>query len=299
MADPATFTAVDLSRLPAPALIETLSFEAIYAELLAGLRAALPDFDATVESEPLVKLLQVYAYRELLLRGRVNDAARAVMVAYAVRSDLDQLGALMGVARKILAAADPDTATPEILEGDDDFRRRIILAPEGFSVAGPEGAYIFHALGAAPDILDASAISPAPGEVVVTILSRTGNGAASEPLVAIAEAYLSDEQRRPLTDFVTVQSVQIIDYAVDAAISTFAGPDSAIVLAQARAGLAAYQLRSHRLGRDITRSGLIAALCVEGVHNVTLNSPAADLILDRTQAAHCTTAIVAHVGVGE
>lgn len=77
MADPSTFTAVDLSRLPAPTIVETLDFDTIYGQMLAALQALVPAFDATVESDPVIKLLQVAAYRELLLRARVNDAARA------------------------------------------------------------------------------------------------------------------------------------------------------------------------------------------------------------------------------
>ena len=67
------------------------------------------------------------------------------------------------------------------MESDPDFRRRIQLAPEGFSVAGPEGAYIFHALSADPGVLDACATSPSPGEVVVTVLARAGDGTAARP----------------------------------------------------------------------------------------------------------------------
>jgi len=87
--DSAAFTPVDLSRLPAPQVIATLSFEAIYADLLAGLQAMVPDFDATIESDPAVKLLQLVAYREMLIRAKINDAARAVMPAFAVGADLD------------------------------------------------------------------------------------------------------------------------------------------------------------------------------------------------------------------
>ncbi len=295
----ATFTAVDLSRLPAPAVIEALSYEQIYAEMLARLKALLPDFDATVESDPAVKVLQVAAYREFLLRADVNDAARAVMPAYATGSDLDQLAALMGVARLLLTPANTETGAPAVYESDDDFRRRLVLAPEGYSVAGPEGAYIFHALSAASDVLDASATSPAPGEVVVTILSRTGNGVASAALVAAVDTYVSAETRRPLTDHVTIRSATIVDYRVEATIRTYAGPDSTIVLAEAQKRLAAYVADNHRLGRDITRSGIYAALHVEGVQNVLLTAPAADVVLDRTQASWCSAIAIGFAGLGE
>ncbi|HEY0626686.1 MAG TPA: baseplate J/gp47 family protein [Allosphingosinicella sp.] len=294
-----TFTAVDLSRLPAPAVIEELSFEAIYAAMLARLQELLPGFDATVESDPAVKVLQVAAYRELLLRQRINDAARAVMPAYAVGADLDNLAALMGVTRLELSPADPDTNAPAVMESDADLRRRLVLAPEGFSVAGPAGAYIFHALSASGDVLDASATSPVPGQVIVTVLARDGSGVPDAALLDLVEAHVSDENRRPLTDEVIVQAAQIVNYQIEATIKTFAGPDGSIVLAEAQRRIEEYIELSHRLGRDITRSAVLAALHCEGVQNVTLASPAADIVVTRLQAPWCTALSVTHAGLGE
>lgn len=327
-----TFTAVDLSKLPAPAVVEALEYEAVLADLIATTKVLMPDF-VVRESDPAVKILEIVAYRELLLRQRVNDAARAVMVAYAEGDDLDNLGALMGVARLVLAAADEDAGTPATMESDEDFRRRIVLAPEGYSVAGPEGAYIYHALSADARMLDASATSPEPddiralvldtlaaggaaqalvaamtaaldaavwpGQVVVSALSREEDGTAPQDLVDAVAAYVSAEERRPLTDYVTVQSAEIISYRVVASLTTYAGPDGSVVLENARAGLAAYVGANHRLGRDITISGLHAALHVEGVQNVVLTEPAADIVLDRTQAAYCTETDISYAGVGE
>ncbi|MDR6128047.1 baseplate J/gp47 family protein [Sphingomonas sp. SORGH_AS_0438] len=295
----AAFTPIDLSRLPAPEVLETLSFEAIYADLLASLQAMVPDFDATIESDPAVKLLQLVAYREMLLRARINDAARAVMPAFAVGADLDQLAALLGVARLTRDPGDPTRGVPAVMETDDEFRRRLVLAPEGYSVAGPEGAYIFHALSADPAVLDASATSPTPGRVVVTILSRVNDGTASAALVATVMAYLSADTRRPMTDALTVQPATIIRYAIDATIRTFDGPDASIVLKTARARLDDYVAACHRLGRDVARSGILAALHVEGVVSVQLAAPAADIPVDRTQAPWCTGIAITHAGIGE
>lgn len=295
----ATFTAVDLSRLPAPAVVEQLSYEAILQEMLTRLQVLLPDFTATVESDPVMKILEIAAYREHLLRQRVNEAARAVMPAYAIGSDLDNLAALFGITRLVIDPGDPEHGVAATLESDTDFRRRLVLAPEGYSVAGPEGAYISHALAADPDVLDASATSDDPGEVIVTILSRVGDGTASADLLEAVDAVVSAEHVRPLTDQVIVQAAEIVEYAIEAEVTTFAGPDGTVVLAEAQARLDAYVASSHRLGRDVTRSGIFAALHAEGVQNVVLTSPAADIVLDRTQASWCTGIDVIHAGIGE
>lgn len=292
------FTAIDISKLSSPDLIETLSYEQILAEAIAAVRILIPDFAAR-ESDPATVILQTMAYREMLLRQRVNDAARSVMVAHAMGADLDNLAALFGVPRLLLVAADPDQDIAEVWESDEDFRRRIVLAPESYSVAGPEGAYIYHALSADPRVLDVSAISTVPGQVIVTILSRIGDGSAPADLVDIVLAYLSAETRRPLTDQVLVRSATIIDFAVEAEITTFSGPDAALVIAEAKRRLAAYLAASHRMGRDITISGLHQALHAEGVQNVRLISPAADLVIERTEAAFCTGIDIRHAGIGE
>nr|GLK21690.1 baseplate assembly protein [Microbacterium terregens] len=280
---PASSNAIDLSRFPAPTIVEQLTFEQILAELVEALRTRLPAFDALVESDPIMKLLQVVAYRELLLRQRANDAARQLMVAYALGSNLDHLAALVGVTR-----------LPG--EADDALRQRAVLGPEGFSVAGPELAYIYHAKSADPGVLDASAISPAPGEVRVTVLSREGDGAASAALLDAVRERVNAREVRPLGDLVTVASAEIRTFAVHATLYTFAGPDRSLVLTAAREQLDAYLAECRLLGRDVTMSGLYAALTVPGVQRVVLAAPTAGVVCDYTQAAWCTDIVIAHGG---
>jgi phage-related baseplate assembly protein len=292
------FTAVDLSRLSAPDIIENLDFETILSDAVVRMQALMPDFQNR-DSDPATKLLQHFSYAAQMLRQRVNDAVRAVMPAYAVGADLDNIAALFGIMRQVITPADDMLGIPAVMESDEDFRRRMVLAPEGYSVAGPEGAYISHALSASADVLDASATSPNPGEVLLSVLSRTGSGAASPALIEAVRLYASDDTRRPLTDLVTVQSAEIIEYAVAATIATFSGPDGVVVLETARVGLDQYVASSHGLGRDVTRSGIFAALHVPGVQNVVLTTPATDIIVSRLQAPYCTDISIALAGMGE
>ncbi|CRH30864.1 baseplate assembly protein [Pantoea ananatis] len=288
---------IDLSQLPAPNVVETLDYETLLAERKATLISLYPaDEQASVarvlalESDPLVKLLQENAYREVILRQRINEAAKAVMVAWANGSDLDQLGANNGVTRLVLTPADTSATPPveAVVERDEDFRARIAAAFEGLSVAGPSGAYEFHARSADGRVADASAISPSPASVTITVLSREGNGAAGSDLLAIVNAALNDEDVRPVADRVTVQSAQIVDYRVDATLYLYPGPEAEPIRAAAEEKLKAFVNTQARLGRDIRKSALYAALHVEGVQRVELAQPVADVVLDKTQAAFCT-----------
>ena len=294
------FSAINLSLLPAPDVLQAVDYEATLAAMLAELRARDTAFDALVESDPAYKILEVAAFYRTLAVQQLNDAARAVMPAYAAGADLDHIAARYGVERLVIDPGDPDALPPvaPMLESDDDFRRRMFLAFEGLSTAGPAGAYIFHALGADPDVADASVQSPAPGEVLVTVLSRTGDGAASAALLAAVDAVLNADDVRPLTDKVTVQGAAILTYAIDATLTVLPGPDSAVVRQAAEDAAAAYTAQQHRLGRDVTLSGLYAALHQPGVQNVALTSPAAGIVTDDGQAAYCTGIAVTVGGTG-
>lgn len=288
------YTPIDLSTVPAPNVVEALSYEAILAAMLADLQARDTAFTALVESDPAYKILEVAAYRELLIRQRVNDGARAVMLAYATGSDLENLSALFGVTRKTLDEGDA-TALPPIpptFETDAALRYRTQLALEGLSTAGPIGAYQFHAL-SVDGVKDAGIQGPPdtdPGEVLVTILSATGSGTAGAPLIAAVDAALNAEDVRPLTDQVTVQSATIVSYEVIATLYIPTGPDPTAVQTAALASVQAYVESRHRVGLDVRLSGLYAALHVGGVERVTLSAPGivADLVTTAVQAPYCT-----------
>ena len=248
-----------------------------------------------------MKLLQENAYRELILRQRVNEAAKANMVAWATGADLDQLGANNGVTRLTLRAADNSTLPPTaaVMESDDNFRMRIAAAFEGLSVAGPSGAYEYHAKSADGRIADVSATSPAPAEVAITVLSREGDGTASADLLAIVANALNDEDVRPVADRVRVQAAAIVSYRVDATLFLYPGPEAEPIRAAAEAKLLAFINAQSRLGRDIRQSALYAALHVEGVQRVELAQPTADVVLDKTQAAWCSGYSIRIGGSGE
>lgn len=107
-------SAINLSLLPPPDVVETLSYESILAGHKQRLISLYPAADQaaiaavlTLESEPLTKLLEEMSYAELTLRARVNSASRAVMLASATGADLDNLAALFGVVRLVTDPGNP------------------------------------------------------------------------------------------------------------------------------------------------------------------------------------------------
>lgn len=295
------YTKVDLSQLAAPNVIEALDFETIFGAMLADLIARDSSFTALVESDPAYKILEVAAYRELLVRRRVNDSALAVMVAYATGSDLDQIAANYDVARLLITPADDTTIPPTaaVYESDNEFRTRIILSLEGYTTAGSRGSYIYHALSADGDCKDVAVTSLTPGTVNVAVLSRTGNGEAPAETIDAVEQALGDEVVRPLCDTVLVSSAVVVEYEIAAALTVFPGTGHAEVLAAAQAAVESYAAEQHRIGRDITLSGIYAALHQPGVQNVNITAPAADIEIEWNEAPYCTGIAVTIGGTGE
>lgn len=295
------FTGVDLSRLPPPDVIEQVEYEVILAERKAYFVSLHPaemqaEVAATLqlESEPLTKLIQENAYRELILRQRINEAAQSVMLAFAKESDLEQIAARFNVERLTIIAGDPSAVPPvsAVMESDDSLRERTQMAMEGLSTAGPRNAYIFHARSADGRVADATADSPAPAEAVVTVQSALGDGTASQELLDIVAAYLGDEDRRPVADRLTVQSAEVLEYSVTAVLHlATVGPEAEPIRAAAEARGLALVSKSRRLGMEVNRSALDAALHVEGVKRVELPGWV-DIVPTNQQAPYCTSFVV-------
>ena len=272
---------IDLEKLPPPDIIETLDFETILNEMLDDLRERLPALDISLESDPTYKILEVAAYRELLLRSRINDASSAVMLAYAVGPDLDNIAAMFNLGRQIVLPGDNSAIppAPPVYESDSRFRARIQLSLNGLSTAGPIGSYLFHALSADARVKDVDVSSPSPGRVVVTVLSAVGLGEPDDELLELVNARLNAEDVRPLTDFVTVQAPEIVIYSVEAELILFNGPDAEVVRRASLDAVQQYAEDRHRLGHDITLSGLYAALHQPGVQRVNLLTPNENIVV--------------------
>lgn len=272
---------IDLSLLPAPAIVERLDYETILAELVADFRRRYPDYTALLESDPAMKILEVAAYRELLLRHRINEAAKSQLLAFAAGSDLDHLAAFYGVAR---------------LSGEADaaLRARVQARIAGWANAGGAAHYRFHALSASPDVEDAAVVSPAPGVVRIAVLVRLGAEAAAT--LDAVRAVVTREDVRVLTDAVEVVDARRRPVTIRASVWRLPEAPSSIATTLADLVRAEGQA-SARLGWDVTRSWIISRLHRPGVHRVELIEPAVDVQCAPDEAAAIEAVEIIDAGV--
>ncbi|MDD2870136.1 baseplate J/gp47 family protein [Neomegalonema sp.] len=157
-------------------------------------------------------------------------------------------------------------------EDDDRLRTRIREAPRSFSVAGPVGAYRWHAMSAHQSITDVAVTSPRPGLVRIHVL--TDVGAPGQELLDLVQARLSNDKIRPLTDRVEVVPPIRAPYRIRGSVTFYRDVDAlAAMAAVSRAAEVWAAAKRAALGRDLVESQLVAALSVSGVYRVQLEEP--------------------------
>ena len=308
--------ALNLDSLQAPEIVENISFQDIFNELRADFQQRFPDFSALVESDPAIKLLEVAAYREVILRARINDAFKATLLAFAAAGDLDNLAAFYGLTRIGQ-------------ESDEELRDRTVNRIQGSSTAGGAAWYRYQALTANTGVRDARVTSPAAGEVQIALLSKevenienlgssvntlsaemsalasfygitilgsdkdaqlapqiravidaAGPGGTATPqMLAAVDAVMQDSEVRVITDTVSTISANVV--SVDVEVDVYLYPDSsASILDNIEAAIRAGVATEGGLGWDLTLSWLIKNIHVDGVQRVELITPTISQVAD-------------------
>ncbi|MET1080310.1 MAG: baseplate J/gp47 family protein [Pseudomonas sp.] len=248
--------------LPPPAVVEILDFEQILATRKAALLALLPADQRpaiaevlALESEPLTKLLEESAYREMYLRARINDAARANLIIYANGADLDHIGYLFGLPR--LAG-----------ELDPRYRSRLLLRIAAMAGNGTREHYQLIALGVSLEVVGSAVLQPAASRVDIALWLKPGADAVA--LLAAARAAYAAPGVKMLGVELGVRLAVAKPITLSGRIwrETSAPTDLAQqVAAQFPAQLAAYA----QLGRSVSRSWILSALHRPGVARVELD----------------------------
>ena len=160
------------------------------------------------------------------------------------------------------------------IEDDDALRERIRQAPESFSVAGSKGAYEFWTKNFNTEIIDAYVTSPEPGCVDVYFLMTDGVPGAE--MIQAVQNYLSADELRPLTDFVTVKAPEIVEYNIDVQfwISRENMTRANSIVENVESAVEDFILwQRSKLGRDINPTELYFRLRQAGVKRAVILQP--------------------------
>jgi phage-related baseplate assembly protein len=275
-----------LAGLPDPTVIEEVDFTSILADMETDIIGRYPPVAPVLalESSATKKNLETVSYRETIIRARVNDAARANLVAFAEKGDLDHVGANASPPVQRMAG-----------EGDERFRVRILLAVRSRNV-GSVYRYRFVALSTSLLVKDAIAYRVGRDPTVyVALLSTAPDGVAEPSLIAQVQAQFDIDENRLLNSPVVVVSAVSSVVNIVAALTLIPGTPTTII-ANAEAALRAAWAIEGGLGRDMTRQWIASRLQVAGVYSVNVTSPAEDVIKPSEKAASIGTVTLTVVG---
>ena len=160
-------------------------------------------------------------------------------------------------------------------EDNESYYERMRESMESFSTAGPINGYIYWTKTVSPAVLDVAVTSPEACIVDVRVILRDGQEATPAVLKEIEEA-LNAADIRPLTDVVTVNAPETVDFSVD---TTFyiAQPNKESAAAIERAVRAAVdeyiEWQTTKMGRDINPSQLTRMMMEAGAKRVEVRQP--------------------------
>ncbi|WP_210249760.1 baseplate J/gp47 family protein [Brucella pituitosa] len=257
--------AFDFSSLPPPEVIKTFYYETILAERMDDLRqrfvAAGIDYNVGhLETDILKTVHLADSYREVGLRAAINDAAKANLLAFALRSDLDHLGAFYDVYR---------------LDGETDeaFRSRLIIEIKGRSPGG--SAYWYEAAARRADvrIRSVKVYREAFWPIIhIAVLSRENGGIPDQAMIDAVTAEVMSEHVRLLNDTLIIEPAVATGTDVEADIWLL--PDAAFGILDALPDvLRQAWLIESEIGFDLEPSWIESRLHVSGVKRVDILSP--------------------------
>lgn len=160
-------------------------------------------------------------------------------------------------------------------EDEDSYRERIHLAPEGFSVAGPEGAYEYFARKYSPLVNNVKITTPSDGVVDIRVL-LIGGQLPDEAFIEGIRQYLSAKERRPLTDKVQVSVPDIVNYDIELIyyISSENIAQETLIKDKIEKAISDYEVwQGSKIGRDINPSELVTKIRLAGAKRVEVVSP--------------------------
>ena len=263
-----------VTREPAKAATTTIRFTASAARTLAtpippGTRVASSGFVYFATTD-YAEIPPGDLYVDVLARCTVAGDAGNGLVVGEVATIVDPLPYIASASNQTTTEGGAD------VENDASLAERVYLAPGAYSTAGPEDGYLYHAKKYNAAIGDVVATSDqAAGQVDIVFIMADGSTPGAEMINGLQE-YLSGKTIRPMTDKLTVQAPQEVEYSIHLTyyINRSDSARAATIQAAVAKAVENYMTWQRTIGRDINPSQLSAMVMEAGAKRVTITAPA-------------------------
>lgn len=267
-------------NLPAPTVIEELSYEKTLSDNVSFAKELLPNWQA-VESDKYMILLESQSNKELHFRAFINSLIKKMLPHYSSGSDLDNF--IFGLYGGVTRLSN---------ENDAEFLERAMLSVNRFSTAGPTKAYEYHTYKADARVADVkviNAIKPLSeyvslfvgrdevgvlaalkelmGDMATVEIYIASKTIVDDNLLQIVQTALNGEKTRPLTDRVRVYAALLKDIVLNVTLEVYDLAQSTTIQEQINSNF----LKVFKIGEDVICSELISKLHINGVYRVVTN----------------------------
>ncbi|MBU2707548.1 baseplate J/gp47 family protein [Zooshikella marina] len=287
---------INLSKIPFPKAVSEKASQELYNIIKADFEhiSSFLYRNYYIDGKVTKALLATIAKREEMLHKLINQSAHHILLPTAHGYALDHVAELFDVKRRVEKTdnnKDEDISENLTLhqESDEELRVRASLSFDRLSGAGTKNSYVFHGLSSDPKVKEVSAISNKPGYVDVYVLSKEGDGSATDELIDSVRTYLRGHEKIPLTDNVSVNKAEIISYSINLNVvidRQMQNLKDQIKL-KIKSNLLDYIAIHHRMGVNINLSSIIKSVYVNGVTNIELIEPKKNICISFNQAAYC------------
>jgi phage-related baseplate assembly protein len=303
---------IELDQLPPMEVLEALDSEAVITERMQQFielwRKHDPPAGAQydvgfLEFDPIRINQEANTFFELLLRDRVNQAAKSVTLAFASGGDLDAI------------ASRYPGGVPRIAgETDDHYRMRIWLSPNTLTPHGVYESYVYWALSADGTLRDATAIAKrGTPNITITIMANgtpvalngDKNGVTAFPTptptiqqIDAVRLYVNSSSRKALTDVVSVRAPKIMHTNYRIQYWLFPSWDKALIEPELYTATAALIEKQRWLGYSHTIDSIEAALKRSGIYKIHVLEPATDIEIDQLEVVVVDSVTLEFMGRG-
>lgn len=178
-------------------------------------------------------------------------------------------------------------------QSDSSFQAQIFSASDGYSVAGPSGAYDYFARKYSSSIIDTLVTSPSPNVINHYIL-LTGGALPNQTFLNELMAYVGADNRRPMTDQYNALAPLVQNYTIN--LTYYIDPANASQVATIQTAVNAAvstftTWTQSKIQRDIIPDQLTTLIIGAGAKRIVMTSPTFTATATNSIAVPSTTTV--------